>query len=173
MEGSEFIPILKVHCESYKVKVIKTKRIADLSLYSANSYNSFHNGVSRNWKKLTPRGTMAYVTEDLAAGLSSGVYNWMLMVIWWTLCGMSNVRDTHMLTPLFSAVGTWTHAGSYWPWKGTLVTNRWCGLEASPFCGDTLFYYSFSWETYSLFRCSVFRFSLSITYSGVFFSSFF
>jgi hypothetical protein len=45
-------------------------------------------------------------------------------------CGLLNVRDTHVLTPLFSAVITWTHANSCWPWKGPLETNRWCGLEA-------------------------------------------
>jgi hypothetical protein len=41
----------------------------------------------------------------------------------------------HMLTPLFSAVVTQTHTGSCWPWKGPLMTNRWCGLEVSPLRG--------------------------------------
>jgi hypothetical protein len=39
-------------------------------------------------------------------------------------CGLSDVRDTRALTPLFSAVVTRTHAGSCWPWKGLLDTNR-------------------------------------------------
>jgi hypothetical protein len=43
---------------------------------------------------------------------------------------MSNVRDTRTLTPLLSAVVTRIHAGSCWPWKGPLDTNRWCRLEA-------------------------------------------
>jgi hypothetical protein len=43
--------------------------------------------------------------------------------------GMSNVRDTHVLTPLFSAVVIWTHASSRWPWRGPLETNRWCRLQ--------------------------------------------
>jgi hypothetical protein len=49
--------------------------------------------------------------------------------------GLSNVRGTHVLTPLFSAVVTWTHAGGCRPWKGLLPTNCWCGLEASPLRG--------------------------------------
>jgi hypothetical protein len=46
------------------------------------------------------------------------------------ICGLSYVRDTRARTPLFSAVVTWTHAGSCWPWKGPLDTNRWCRLAA-------------------------------------------
>jgi hypothetical protein len=41
----------------------------------------------------------------------------------------------HVLTPLFSAVITRTHAGSCWPWKGPLETNRWCGLGVRPLHG--------------------------------------
>jgi hypothetical protein len=52
--------------------------------------------------------------------------------MWTLLCGISNVRGTHVLTPLFSAVVTWTHASGCWPWKGPLATNCWCGLEANP-----------------------------------------
>jgi hypothetical protein len=53
-------------------------------------------------------------------------------------CGLSNVRDTRALTPLFSAVVTQTHASSCWPWKGPFDTNRWCRLEAAVAWGSTL-----------------------------------
>jgi hypothetical protein len=53
-------------------------------------------------------------------------------------CGLSNVRDTRALTPLFSAVLTWTHTSSCWPWKGPLDTNLWCRLAAPVAWGSTL-----------------------------------
>jgi hypothetical protein len=35
----------------------------------------------------------------------------------------------HNTRALFAVVITRTHTGSCWPWKGSLGTNRWCGLE--------------------------------------------
>jgi hypothetical protein len=66
------------------------------------------------------------------------------VALWWhfstceySTCGLSNVRDTHVLI-LFSAVVTRTHDGSCWPWKGPLETNRRCGLKRARWVGDML-----------------------------------
>jgi hypothetical protein len=50
--------------------------------------------------------------------------------------GMSNVRDTHVLTQMFSAVVTRTHAGSCWPCKEPFVTIAHVDLKHARCVGD-------------------------------------